>query len=159
MYAEPEVEKQDSTTEITDDQIVNKDLASVEEEQTQDELVDILESTIAAEQVVVTNFTLIDEQADMLTETEVEKEDSKIAIVEEIVEDMINIKGEQTQDKSVESTPQCPMRVKGSCPKITNTAHSEKAKGIRAVVKLRVFLNLLRYGPSMRLKKEKIWAI
>ncbi|GAB2216925.1 hypothetical protein Droror1_Dr00000075, partial [Drosera rotundifolia] len=46
MFTEPEVEKQDPTAEIANDQIVNKDLASVEEELTQDKPV---ESTPAAE--------------------------------------------------------------------------------------------------------------
>ncbi|GAB2236809.1 hypothetical protein Droror1_Dr00026691, partial [Drosera rotundifolia] len=109
MCAELEVEKQDSTDEIADDQIVNEDLASVDKEQTQDKPV---ESTPTAIQVVVADSALIDEQVGMITETEVEKEDSntKIAVVQEVFEDMANIEGEQAQNKPVESTPQSPVR-------------------------------------------------
>ncbi|GAB2212041.1 hypothetical protein Drorol1_Dr00025385, partial [Drosera rotundifolia] len=108
IMMENEVKKEGSMTEIAD-QIDNKDLANVDEEQTQDKTV---ESTPAAEQVVVANLTPIDEQADMITETEAEKEDSntKTAAVLEIVENRANIEGEQTQDKPVESTPQSPVQ-------------------------------------------------
>ncbi|GAB2216960.1 hypothetical protein Droror1_Dr00000113 [Drosera rotundifolia] len=87
MSAELELDKQDSTI----DQIDNKDLANVEEEQTQDKTV---ESTPAAEQVIVGNLTPIDEQADMITETEAEDSNTNTATVREIVEDMENIEGE-----------------------------------------------------------------
>ncbi|GAB2216763.1 hypothetical protein Droror1_Dr00024542 [Drosera rotundifolia] len=109
MCVKPEIEKLDPTAEIDNDQIVNKDLASVEEEQTQDKPV---ESTPTAEQVVVADSAFIDEQASMITETEVEKEDSntKIAAIQEIVKDMENIEGEQAQDRPEESTPQSPVR-------------------------------------------------
>ncbi|GAB2239472.1 hypothetical protein Droror1_Dr00025385, partial [Drosera rotundifolia] len=108
IMMENEVKKEGSMTEIAD-QIDNKDLANVDEEQTQDKTV---ESTPAAEQVLVANLTPIDEQADMITEIEAEKEDSntKTAAVLEIVENRANIEGEQTQDKPVESTPQSPVQ-------------------------------------------------
>ncbi|GAB2220693.1 hypothetical protein Droror1_Dr00008360, partial [Drosera rotundifolia] len=108
MSAEPKVEKQDSITDIATNQVINEILANVQEEN--QEGAEIMESTPTVEHDAETDSTLVGELAIMM-ETKVGKQDSiaETATDKVIDENLVSIE-EQVKEKTLESTPQSPVR-------------------------------------------------
>ncbi|GAB2253482.1 hypothetical protein Droror1_Dr00006329 [Drosera rotundifolia] len=99
MSAESELEKQGSTT----DQVISENLTNVQEKNQKG--AKVMESTPTVEQNVEADSTLVEELAIMM-ETEVKKKDSMTEIADQIDnKDLANVEEEQTQDKTVESSP------------------------------------------------------
>ncbi|GAB2214020.1 hypothetical protein Drorol1_Dr00018351 [Drosera rotundifolia] len=109
MSAEPEVEKQDSTTDKATNQVTNENLVNVQEEN--QEGAEVMESTPTVEKDVEADSTLAGESAVMM-KIEDGKQDSVAETTIDMVidESFVSVEGEQVQEKAVESTPPSPVR-------------------------------------------------